>query len=128
MSSSARGAHVFLDYAEFFPHDGFDGNQMLQIMQEAVSNSGAREVHAHVENFDGSVSPPGFAAVVLIDESHVSAHCYLDRGLLAIDTFTCGSTDPQTIVTQIKDALVKQCPGLVLMQEESVDRFLFSGV
>ena len=36
MSSSARGAHVFLDYAEFFPHDGFDGNQMLQIMQDEM--------------------------------------------------------------------------------------------
>ena len=99
---------------------------MLELMKEAVANSSAREVHAHVEVFDGSVSPPGFAAVVLIDESHVSAHCYLDRGLLAIDAFTCGDTDPQVIVSQLKDALLKHCPGIVLVQEKCIDRFLFS--
>ena len=47
---------------------------MLNLLQEAVENANAREVHAHVAPFDGSVSPLGFAAVVLIDESHVTAH------------------------------------------------------
>ncbi len=93
-------------------------------MKKAIENSGAREVHAHVEVFDGTVSPPGFAAVVLIDESHVSAHCYSDRGLLAIDAFTCGNTDPATIITQLKQALQVLSPTIVLMQEKSVDRFL----
>tara|TARA_S200000501_G_scaffold199886_1_gene188114 strand:- start:5766 stop:6071 length:306 start_codon:yes stop_codon:yes gene_type:complete len=97
---------------------------MLVLMKKAIENSGAREVHAHVEVFDGTVSPPGFAAVVLIDESHVSAHCYSDRGLLAIDAFTCGNTDPATIITQLKQALQVLSPTIVLMQEKSVDRFL----
>ena len=101
---------------------------MLEIMKQAVENSGAREVHAHVELFDGSVSPPGFAAVVLIDESHVSAHCYADSGLLALDAFTCGGTDPTTIVDQLKQALHDLCPTIVLMQEKSVDRFLLPEV
>ncbi len=126
MSSNARGKHIFLDYSEFFPAPSFNGDSMLELMKKAVANSSAREVHAHVEVFDGTVSPPGFAAVVLIDESHVSAHCYLDRGLLAIDAFTCGGTDPQVIVSQLKDALLQHCPGIVLMQEKFVNRFLFS--
>ena len=42
-------------------------------------------------------SPPGFAAVVLIDESHVTAHCYSERGILAIDVFTCGKHDPDIL-------------------------------
>jgi S-adenosylmethionine/arginine decarboxylase-like enzyme len=39
---------------------------------------------------DDGLSPPGFTAVCLVDESHVTAHCYSDRGWLAIDVFTCG--------------------------------------
>ena len=128
MKSNAHGKHVFLDYTEFFPSPSFDANSMLDLMKEAVALSGAREVHAHIEVFDGVVSPPGFAAAVLIDESHVSAHCYFDRGLLAIDAFTCGSTNPQTIVSQIKDALAIHCPNIVLMQEKCVERFLFKEV
>ena len=97
---------------------------MLRLMQKSVADSGAREVHAHVENFDGSISPLGFAAAVLIDESHVSAHCYSERGLLAIDAFTCGTTDPDSIVSQLKSALEDLCPTLVLMKEKRVERFL----
>ncbi|MGB0602901.1 MAG: S-adenosylmethionine decarboxylase family protein, partial [Candidatus Poseidoniaceae archaeon] len=71
---------------------GIDGDWMLELMKKAVDLSGARRVHSHVENFDGTVSPPGFASVVLLDESHVSAHCYSDTGLLAVDAFSCGNT------------------------------------
>ena len=124
MNSSARGKHMFLDFTEFLPSDSFDGYAMLDLMKRVVGNSGAREVHAHVEVFDGTVSPPGYAAVVLIDESHVSAHCYSDYGLLAIDAFTCGNTDPATIILQLKQAFQELCPSIVLMQEKSVDRFL----
>ena len=61
---------------------------------------------------------------VLIDESHVSAHCYSERGLLAIDAFTCGTTNPESIVSQLKSSLEDLCPTLVLMQEKRVERFL----
>ena len=101
---------------------------MLELMQKAVGKSDAKEVHAHVELFDGSTSPPGFAAVVLLDESHVSAHCYSDRGLLAIDAFTCGGTDPTSIVEELKQALYELSPATVLMQQKSVDRFLLPEV
>ena len=128
MRSEAHGKHIFLDYTEFFPSSPFDGNHMLELMKTAVERSDAKEVHAHVEIFDGSISPPGFAAVVLLDESHVSAHCYSDRGLLAIDAFTCGGTDPTSIVEDLKQALIDLSPKTVLMQEKSVDRFMLPEV
>ena len=128
MPSKSHGKHIFLDCTEFFPASSFDGNDMLELMQKAVEKSEAREVHAHVELFDGSVSPPGFAAVVLLDESHVSAHCYSDRGLLAIDAFTCGGTDPTSIMEELQQALYDVSPTTVLMQEKSVDRFLLPEV
>ena len=128
LNKSAHGKHIFLDYTGFFPSSAFGGHDMLAIMKQAVGNSGAREVHAHVDVFDGSVSPPGFASVVLLDESHVSAHCYSDRGLLAIDAFTCGGTDPNSIIVQIKEALLERCPSIELMQEKSTERFLLPEV
>jgi len=128
MRSEAHGKHIFLDYTEFFPSSPFDGSRMLELMKTAVEQSDAKEVHAHVEIFDGSISPPGFAAVVLLDESHVSAHCYSDRGLLAIDAFTCGGTDPTSIVEDLKQALIDLSPKTVLMQEKSVDRFMLPEV
>ncbi|MGB1491027.1 MAG: S-adenosylmethionine decarboxylase family protein, partial [Candidatus Poseidoniaceae archaeon] len=95
----SHGSHIMLDCTGSI---GISGDWMLEVMKEAVDNSGARRVHSHVENFDGTVSPPGFAAVVLLDESHVSAHCYSDVGLLAIDAFSCGKTDPSSIINHIQ--------------------------
>lgn len=127
MSTQAQGAHVFLDYTEAFFRDECDGPWMLERMREAVATTPAREVHAHVESFDGNVSPPGFAAVVLIDESHVSAHSYADRGLLAVDCFTCGATDPDAVADHLHASLMQAFPELVLERRERVNRFLHKG-
>ena len=73
--------------------------------------------------FDGSESPSGFAAVVLIDESHVTAHCYSDEGLLAIDVFTCGPHDPEHVVELIHEGLIAEIEGVTLVRKERVSRF-----
>ena len=71
-----QGAHVFLDYVNAFFEGEEDYQWLFDTMRDAVAWSTATEVHAHLAPFDGSASPPGFAAVVLIDESHITAHCY----------------------------------------------------
>ena len=121
--STSRGGHVVLDYTSYSPPVDDDGEWMLQILRDCVRRAGIREVHAHVAQFDGSESPPGFAAVVLIDESHVSAHCYSDSGLLAIDIFTCGGSDPGSLADEIHSIVVGAVPGLVLSGRERLDRF-----
>ena len=77
------------------------------------------------EQFDGSTSPPGFAAVVLLDESHVTAHCYSEKGWLAIDCFTCGTCDPNIIIDQIHLALVREMPTLSQIIKSNHERFLY---
>ena len=119
-----RGAHVFLDYVNVFFEGEEEYQWLFSTMREAVAQTPATEVHAHLAPFDGSTSPPGFAAVVLIDESHITAHCYADRGLLAVDCFTCGATDPELIATHINLRLVERFPDVVLVRKERVDRFL----
>ena len=121
--STARGGHVVLDYIGYSPPVDEDGAWMLQVLRDCVNRAGIREVHAHVAQFDGSESPPGFAAVVLIDESHVSAHCYSESGLLAIDIFTCGDSDPVPLADDIHSMVVEAVPGLELSSRESLDRF-----
>lgn len=124
---NAHGQHIFLDFTGYEAPVAEDGAWMLDVLERAVAQSDARNVHAHVAQFDGSVSPPGFAAVVLLDESHVSAHCYSEQGWLAIDCFTCGSTDPASIVDFIINELNSTMPNLELKRRDVQDRFIHGG-
>ena len=121
--AESRGSHIFLDYLNYSSPSKDEGAWILDLMRDCVKESGIREVHSHVEVFDGTVSPAGFAAVVLIDESHVTAHCYSDEGLLAIDVFTCGPHDPEHVVNLIHDGLVSGINGVTLARKERVNRF-----
>ena len=121
----AHGKHVYVDYVGFQSNQSStDGRWILKILQNAVNKCGIREVHSHVEIFDGEHSPPGFAAVVLIDESHVTAHCYSDRGWLAIDAFTCGDHDPENIIDIIHESLTLSSPNIIQMRRDTVNRFI----
>ena len=123
--NKAHGKHVYVDYVGFQSNQSStDGRWILKILQNAVNKCGIREVHSHVEIFDGEHSPPGFAAVVLIDESHVSAHCYSDRGWLAIDAFTCGGHDPENIMDIIHESLTLSSPNIIQMRRDTVNRFI----
>ncbi len=121
--TEARGGHVVLDYTGYSPPVEDDGEWMLRVLRICVQRSGVREVHSHVEQFDGTESPPGFAAVVLIDESHVSAHCYSESGLLAIDIFTCGGSDPVSLADDIHREVVEAVPGIELSGRKMLERF-----
>ena len=126
--NQAHGKHVFLDFVGYEPQSESDGAWMLDLLERAVERSEARNVHAHVAQFDGSVSPIGFAAVVLLDESHVTAHCYSEKGWLAIDCFTCGESDPSVIADFIQTELEQSMPHLDLKQRRVQDRFLHGEV
>ena len=121
--SGPIGKHILMDYVDYIPPRKEDGDWLLGILRDSVRDSGVIEVHSHVESFDGTKSPTGFASVVLIDESHVSAHCYSERGLLAIAVFTCGKHDPEIIAELIHDRLRSEIPSLRLVFKKSVDRF-----
>jgi S-adenosylmethionine decarboxylase len=117
------GAHVLLDYVDYVSPVKEDGEWVLAVLRDSARKLGVLEVHSHVESFDGSSSPPGFASVVLIDESHLSAHCYSDRGLLAIDIFTCGNHDPDSLADLIHKKLVSEIPTLRIVFRHRIERF-----
>ena len=77
---------------------------VLDVMARSAERAGATVV-SQVRYKFGSDSPPGFTAVVLLDESHCSAHAYADLGLIAMDVFTCGNTDPRDVLRYIQEDL-----------------------
>ena len=119
----SHGKQICVDYIGCEFNEDKGGVWMLELMRYAVEKANVREVHSHVEEFDGTQSPPGFAAVVLLDESHVSAHCYYEKGLLAIDAFTCGNGDPDLIIDTIQNRLIAEMKNINQVSRNEIERF-----
>ena len=114
-----------LDFTGFHLEANEGANLTMTAMRQAVAEAGVREVHSKMVVLgDHADSPPGFTSCVLIDESHVTAHCYSDRGWLAIDVFTCGSHSPESIADTIVSDLLEACSSLKLRNRILVPRFL----
>ena len=62
--------------------------------------------------------------MVLIDESHVSAHCYAEEGILAVDCFTCGGVNPNQIADDIHQQILIENPEICLVQRTKVLPYL----
>jgi len=73
-------------------------------MAEGARRAGATVI-SQVRYQFGQNSPPGCTAIVMLDESHCSVHTYADFGLVAMDVFTCGSTNPQEIWEYVRSEL-----------------------
>jgi len=96
-----KGKHLLIDCHNVARELCLDDKLVLEAMSRAAERAGATVI-SQVRYHFGRGSPPGFAAVVLLDESHCSAHTYADLGLIALDVFTCGSTDPVEVLEYIR--------------------------
>ena len=67
-----HGKQICVDYSGYDSTNERDGKWMLELLRNAVKFAKVREVHAHVEEFDGSQSPAGFAAVVSVSYTHLT--------------------------------------------------------
>ncbi|MAT16139.1 MAG: S-adenosylmethionine decarboxylase proenzyme [Planctomyces sp.] len=100
-----------------------DDQRMLEAMATGARKAGANVI-SQVRYHFGHNSPPGFTAVVVLDESHCSAHTYADLGLIALDVFTCGSTHPADVLKCIReeidlgDVTVRELPRFPLDENE----------
>lgn len=93
----ARGQHLLIDCRNVPRDVCLDDAKMLDAMARAATKAGMHVI-SQVRYRFGHDSAPGFTCVCLLDESHVSAHTYADLGLVALDVFTCGTTDPVMIL------------------------------
>jgi S-adenosylmethionine decarboxylase len=86
-------------------------------MARAATECGATVISQIRYRF-GSDSPPGCTAIVMLDESHCSVHTYADLGLMALDVFTCGNTNPEDVWAKLAQEL-----SLTDAQVKMVERF-----
>ena len=148
----AHGAHAVLDFEGFTCDPNEGGAWMLELLSSTASRHSVQVVHKKLVQLplEAEQSPPGFTAVwcvyfhctaqcleiplfdvarsmsrrhSLLDESHMTAHCYSDRGWLAIDVFTCGGHDPKPLAAEICNA-VTECWGAKCVQFQVHGRFL----
>lgn len=98
----SHGNHVFGDFIWNNEIDNIDyitlAQSIFEIMEKSILRTNMKIVHKKLCILD---TPPGFTSIILIDESHISSHCYSDKGWLAIDVFTCGNTNPQEVMEYI---------------------------
>lgn len=99
-----KGKHLLIDCRNVSRESCLDDKAMLSAMAKASEKAGA-SVISQVRYHFGHNSPPGFTGIVLLDESHCSAHTYADQGLIALDIFTCGNTDPHQVLKYIQEDL-----------------------
>lgn len=67
--------------------------------------------------------PPGFTTFICLDESHCSCHSYTDIGLLSLDLYTCGPTNPVVVMENIQTEIKKIIPTIEVKYINIVKRF-----
>lgn len=119
-----KGKHLLVDCRNVARAVCLDDKGMLSAMARAAERAGSTVISQIRYKF-GQDSPPGFTAIVMLDESHVSAHTYADLGLIALDVFTCGSTEPRDVLRFIRaeldlgDVTVKECGRFLTHEAEN---------
>ena len=122
-----KGNHVFLDFVNFYANkDHLEEccNHIFQIMKDSLKLTSMRNMHSKMIVLKDDTEE-GFTSVILLDESHITCHSYTKQGLLALDVFTCGKTNPEIISNYIKAQLLLQYPDLKCVHSETHKRFLY---
>jgi S-adenosylmethionine decarboxylase len=114
-----KGKHLLVDCRNVSRDVCLNDGAMLAAMARGAKRAGANVI-SQVRYQFGHNSPPGFTAVVVLDESHCSCHTYADLGLVALDVFTCGRTNPRDVLAYIReeiglgDVSIRQMPRFIL--------------
>lgn len=117
------GNHVLIDFINCVGHEELLGDFIFKLMIESIENTNMKIVHRKLQILNKD-TPAGFTAVLLLDESHFTAHAYTDLGLLAIDIFTCGETEINDVVNYFYLKLKKFVPDIEIKFRETVPRFI----
>lgn len=119
-----RGNHVFLDFVNFYDENLEECCRFIfDIMNDAIAQTNMKNMFSKMIMLKGDTEE-GFTSVILLDESHVTCHSYTRLGLLALDVFTCGKTNPEIVSNYIKLKLQEKYPSIKCINYETHKRFL----
>ena len=74
---------------------------MKDLMCRAAVAGGATVLHEHFHQF----APCGVTGFLLLAESHLSVHTWVDEGFAAFDIFTCGPMNTDKVLEVIREGL-----------------------
>jgi S-adenosylmethionine decarboxylase len=74
------------------------------ILAGAAAAGGAHVCHAHFHQF----LPWGVTGFLLLEESHISLHTWVEERYAALDVFSCGTVDNDAILRYLTDRLRPQ--------------------
>lgn len=123
-----KGNHLLVDCHNVPREVCLNDQLILESMAESARRAGATVI-AQTRYHFGHNSPPGFTAVCLLDESHCSAHAYADEGMIALDVFTCGDTDPRDVLRHMRtmvdlgDITVRMVSRFPMDEESALEPF-----
>ena len=96
-------------------------------MKDAINKTTMKIVHDKLVILgvnEEENTPPGFtSALLLLDSSHCTSHCYSTYGWLSIDVFTCGPTNPVIIMDDIINQMKKHYPSIKCTYNKNHKRF-----
>ena len=71
---------------------------LWSVLRAAVAETGATLLAEQVHQF----TPHGFTGVILLAQSHVSVHTWIEQRLLLLDVQSCGVMRPEIIVERLR--------------------------
>lgn len=74
---------------------------LQELLSKAAEAGGATILHSHFHQFD----PHGVTGFLLLAESHISIHTWVDEGFAALDIFTCGPMNTDKVLEVIRTGL-----------------------
>lgn len=99
-----KGKHLLIDCRNVPFEVCSDDKLVYTALVNAINKAGASILSTSRHHL-GHNSPPGFALVICLDESHCSAHSYADEHKIAMDVFTCGNTDPRDVLKYVREQI-----------------------
>ncbi len=92
--------HALLDVKSVSRDICVNDELILSILTNAANSIRATILSTHRYRF-GYDSPDGCAVVLMLDESHITAHTYADNGKISIDVFTCNGRRNCELATKL---------------------------
>ena len=120
-----KGVHCIYDFVNIRCDDLFLYQQQINvILDQVIAQSNLNQIDQSSQLFNGQDTPPGFANVRVLDESHLSVHSYSEQGILAADLFTCGNTEQgREAGALFKQLVLAQFTSARLKHEYIINRF-----
>jgi S-adenosylmethionine decarboxylase len=119
------GNHVFMDVINFVDEDILHCSQWFEaVMNDAIAMTTMKNMFSKMIMLDVGTINEGFTSVILLNESHITAHSYTRKGILAVDVFTCGQTNPSAVLAYIRNRILDRYPNVIISNFANHRRFI----